>query len=222
MPDFAGIKAGPGQLVIMSVVGTIQSSFSREDYYHDFALVAGMAARSGAQVIEFNLSCPNVASEGVLCYTPDAVEAICRSVAEAVPGCKLVAKIGYFPPEQDRLLQTVVARMAQYVAGISAINTVSAAVVDGKGNQALPGSGRRTSGICGAPIKAAGLNMVRRLHTLRSRRGYSYEIVGVGGVMSPSDYDEYRAAGADVVQSATGAMWDPYLARRIKDRQSPR
>ena len=43
-------------------------------------------------------------------------------------------------------------------------------------------------------------------------------IIGVGGVVEPSDYDDYRAAGADAVMSATGAMWDARLARRIKSR----
>ena len=31
------------------------------------------------------------------------------------------------------------------------------------------------------------------------------------------DFFEYRDAGADIVMSATGAMWNPYLARDIKE-----
>ena len=58
--------------------------------------------------------------------------------------------------------------------------------------------------------------MMRRLDTLRKAKGYTYEIIGVGGVMSAADYQEYRSAGADVVQSVTGAMWNQYLARDIK------
>jgi tRNA-dihydrouridine synthase len=34
--------------------------------------------------------------------------------------------------------------------------------------------------------------------------------------MTPQDYFDYRQAGADVVMSATGAMWNPYLAQEIK------
>jgi dihydroorotate dehydrogenase len=41
--------------------------------------------------------------------------------------------------------------------------------------------------------------------------------VGVGGVTVPEDFEEYRAAGADIVMSATGAMWNPYLAKEIKE-----
>jgi dihydroorotate dehydrogenase len=60
--------------------------------------------------------------------------------------------------------------------------------------------------------------MVRRLDELRRRLGYDYEIIGVGGVMTPEDFDEYRAAGADVVQAVTAPMWNQYLAREISQR----
>ena len=53
------------------------------------------------------------------------------------------------------------------------------------------------------------------LKDLRKKLKYPYEIIGVGGVMTPLDYTEYRNAGADAVQSATGAMWNPYLAYDI-------
>ena len=43
-------------------------------------------------------------------------------------------------------------------------------------------------------------------------------IEGVGGVLSAADYQEYRAAGADSVMSATGAMWNPYLAKEVKEQ----
>ena len=36
--------------------------------------------------------------------------------------------------------------------------------------------------------------------------------------MTSDDFFEYRNAGADFVMSATGAMWNPYLARDIKER----
>lgn len=69
-----------GQLLIGSVVGTIQKDFSQTDYYDDFAHTAALAESSGVKVIEFNLSCPNVASEGILCYTPEAVAEIASRI----------------------------------------------------------------------------------------------------------------------------------------------
>ena len=36
------------------------------------------------------------------------------------------------------------------------------------------------------------------------------------GATQKEDFQEYRAAGADIVMSATGAMWNPYLAQEVK------
>ncbi len=36
--------------------------------------------------------------------------------------------------------------------------------------------------------------------------------------MTPKDFLEYHKAGADLVQSATGAMWNPYLAYEISTK----
>jgi dihydroorotate dehydrogenase len=214
--DHAILAEQDGQFVIMSVVGTIQPGFSAEDYYNDFAAAAKLAAGTGVKAIEVNLSCPNVASEGVLCYTPSAVDAITRKVKETIDDVPLVVKLGYFSADQQDLLEEVVEKLAPYTAAISAINTLAAPVVNDKGQQALPGKGRLSSGICGAAIQWAGLDMTHRLADLRKRRGYDYEIIGIGGVMNPDDFDAYRKAGADLVQSCTGAMWNPQLAQQIK------
>ncbi len=205
-----------GQLVVMSVVGTIQPGFTDIDYFDDFALAAGLAVAAGAKAIEVNLSCPNVANEGVLCYTPESVEAICRKVSQAIGNVPLIAKIGYYSGGQQQLLKRVVEAMAPYVAAVSSINTIAASVVDTAGKQALPGPNRLKSGLCGASIKWAGIDMTKRLADLRKALGLDYEIIGVGGVMGVKDFQDYRLAGADVVQSATGAMWNPELAAEIK------
>lgn len=206
----------PGQLVIMSVVGTIKDGFSHDDYYQDFAETARLANQTGVKAIEINLSCPNVANEGILCYTPDAVEAICQKTRQAIGNTPLIAKIGYFTPEQEDLLRTVVQKMSPYVNAISAINTIPAPVIDEDGNQALPGPNRLSSGMCGASIKWAGLEMVSRLSKIRNELELGYEIIGVGGVMNADDFQQYIDAGAAVVQSATGAMWNASLAHEIK------
>jgi len=115
-------------------------------------------------------------------------------------------------------LENFVKKITPIVQGISAVNTISAKIVDENGNQALPGEGRLQSGVCGHAIKWAGLDMVKKLKRLREKFGYSYTIIGVGGVTIPDDFFEYRSAGADIVMSATGAMWNPYLARDIKEK----
>ena len=57
--------------------------------------------------------------------------------------------------------------------------------------------------------------MVARLAAIREKLGLDFAINGVGGVVSPADYQAYRDAGADSVMSA-GAMWDAELAHKIK------
>lgn len=205
-----------GQLLIMSVVGTIQEGFGPEEYYDDFAEAAELAASTGVEAIEVNLSCPNVASEGVLCYTHDAVVSICKKAKQRIGDVPLIAKLGYFSADQAKLLEQIVKDISPYVSAIASINTISAPIVDDQGNQALPGEGRWTSGVCGASVKWAGLDMVKQLKALREKLNIDLEIIGVGGVMTPKDFHEYREAGADIVQSATGAMWNPNLAAEIK------
>lgn len=222
-PDFwvedmkrAVAAQGPGQLLIASVVGTIQDGFSQDDYYQDFADAAELAVKAGAPVIEINLSCPNVASEGVVCYTYDAVLSIAQKTKARAGNVPIVAKLGYFAPDQQELLEKIVLDTKDYLSGFSAINTIQAPVVDEQGKQLLPGEGRLRAGICGAGVKWAGIDMVKRLDALRKKHGLSYEIIGVGGVMRPADFHDYRKAGADVVQSVTAAMWNDQLAAQIK------
>jgi dihydroorotate dehydrogenase len=61
--------------------------------------------------------------------------------------------------------------------------------------------------------------MMKRLKTLQEKLGTKLEIIGVGGVMTADDYHPYIDAGANAVQSATGAMWNPDLAAEIKQSQ---
>jgi dihydroorotate dehydrogenase (NAD+) catalytic subunit len=207
---------GKGQLLIASVVGTIQAGFSQEEYYADFAKTARLAVQAGAPAIEINLSCPNVASEGILCYNHDAVVSVVSQTREAIGDIPLIAKVGYFSAGQQELLEKIVNDVAPYLSAFSAINTIPAAIVDEAGQQLLPGEGRLKSGMCGASIKWAGIDMVKRLDALRQKEDYKYEIIGVGGVMTPADFHDYRKAGADVVQSVTATMWNDQLATEIK------
>jgi dihydroorotate dehydrogenase (NAD+) catalytic subunit len=206
-----------GQLLIVSVCGTIKENQTQEEYYQDFADAAGLAASTGVKAVELNLSCPNVATEGVICYTYEAVLDIVKKTRAAVGNTKIILKFGYFTAQQQALLENIIADIADLADAISLINTIPAAIYKKDGSQALPGEGRLKSGLCGAGIKWAGLDMVKRLNDLRQKEGYKFEIIGVGGVMSVSDFMAYRDAGADCVQSVTGAMWNPYLAQEIKE-----
>ncbi|MDQ5958484.1 MAG: dh protein [Patescibacteria group bacterium] len=207
---------GKGQLLIMSVVGTIQKGFTEQDYFDDFASTAKLAVDNGAKVIEINLSCPNVASEGVLCYTKASVIAICKKTKQAIGNVPLIAKLGYFSKLQQDTLKATIIEASPYLSAVSVINTIAAPIVDKYGNQLLPGPNRLKAGVCGKGIKWAGLDMVERINKIRQENNLNLQVIGVGGVMNTDDFIEYRQKGADLVQSATAAMWNDNLANQVK------
>jgi dihydroorotate dehydrogenase len=207
-----------GQLVCGMIEGTKwEASASEQDFIDDWVLAAKMMAECGVHAIEANFSCPNEGDrvKKLLCYDAEMGSRIAKAIKDAV-GVPLVIKISYF--ESDAELREVVERVGPLVDGIAAINTIPAAVYNPDGSQALPGGPwRLKSGICGYPIKWAGIDMVKRLKQLRDATGIRYDIVGVGGVTVPQDFKDYRDAGADLVMTATGAMWNGYLAKEIKE-----
>ncbi|MBI4079688.1 dihydroorotate oxidase [Candidatus Kaiserbacteria bacterium] len=206
--------AKEGQLVIGSFEGTSWEGYTPEQYIDDWATVAEMVVARGAKVIEGDFSCPNEGGTGLLCFDVPKMKLIAARIRERIGRVPLLVKLAHF---EDSLLRELVRELGDLVDGYCAINTISAVVVNPDGTQALPGEKRKRSGICGAAIKWGGLDMVRRLKKIREENGMNYAIVGVGGVMNPQDFKEYRDAGADVVMSATGAMWNPYLAKETKE-----
>lgn len=209
-------SAGSGQVLIMSFMGTVREGQDADAFVGDFVEAAKMSLQTGAHIYEINLSCPNIGNEGLVCYNLDMTERIADAVSKTLAGKPLILKVGYFADDAD--IESLAAIVKKYAQGIACINTIAAPVVDSQGVQALPGSSvRLRSGICGASIKWAGLEMTTKLNAARTKLGADFAIIGTGGVMNPGDFKEYRDAGADVVMSATGAMWNPYLARDTRE-----
>lgn len=215
--DFAQTREG--QIVCGMIEGTRWDEHATEDdFIADWVEAATLMNDCGVHAIEANFSCPNEGDrvKRLLCYDADTSAKIAQAIKAAIGDTPLVIKISYFEDQDE--LRALVQKAAPYVQGIAAINTIPAAVYKPDGTQALPGGPwRLKSGICGEPIKWAGLDMVKRLKALREELGATYDIVGVGGVTTPKDFKEYREAGADVVMMATAAMWNGYLAKEIRD-----
>ena len=208
-----------GQVLVVSVVGTARPGGTLEELAADFGRAAGLAAQAGADVIEANLSCPNVQSgEGSLYQSPTAVGLVAGALEETLGQTKtpFLLKIGYMT-DAGLVRQVMLAARQNGAAGLAAINTIPARVYDRAGQPALPGVGRLVSGICGAGIKEAGLEMAGRLLTARHELNLpDFALVGVGGVMTGLDALDYLKLGIDGVQSGTGAMWRPDLAAEFK------
>lgn len=217
---------GPGQVLVLSFMGTVRENQTTEEFVADYALAAKLSKETGAKILEANLSCPNIGNEGLVCYNLEMTEKVCAAIRKEIGNTPLILKVGYYQNDED--LKKLVEIAGQYAQAIASINTISAEVVDQNGNQALPGKNRLRSGVCGASIKWAGLDMVKRLkkvtgdkQSLRPgglRLQGTVKIIGVGGVTKPEDYFEYKNAGTDAVMSATGAMWNPFLAKEIKEK----
>lgn len=205
-----------GQVVILSFMGTVRKGQTEDEFVADYALAAKQASETGVKILEVNLSCPNIGNEGLVCFNLNTTKKVCEAVRKEIGSTPLIAKIAYFADEGA--LRVLVKEIGALVQAISSVNTLPAKVLDENGNQALPGEHRLISGLCGPSIKWAGLEMVRKLKKAREEIGGNFKIIGVGGVMTAEDFLEYRAAGADAVMSATGAMWNPYLAKEIKER----
>lgn len=205
-----------GQIVLGSFQGTKKLGQTAVEYINDYRVTAKLLKETGVKVIEVNLSCPNEGTNNLLCYDKERSAEVTKAIKEVVGDIPLIIKIAYYKDYDE--LKNFVKGLAPNIQGISAINTIAAKVVDENGNQALPGEGRLISGVCGHAIKWAGLDMVNKLKNIRKELGLSFQIIGVGGVTTPDDFFEYMDAGADAVMSATGAMWNPYLAKDIKER----
>jgi len=206
--------AGPGQVVVGSFQGTKKGDGDVNGFVSDFVLGARLVKETGAKILEVNFSCPNEGTAHLLCFEIPMVQKVSAAIKNEIGNTPLVIKIAYY--EDQAALKKLIQDVGNIVDGISAINTIGAAVRKKDGEQALPGEGRLVSGVCGQAIKWAGLEMTARLKNLRDESGMKFTIIGVGGVSSAEDFKKYREAGADAVMSATGAMWNPMLAREIK------
>lgn len=200
---------GAGQVMIVSVVGTAGT----KDFIDDFIFTAMLAKEAGAKIIEANFSCPNVTTgEGSIFTNPETVYQISSRIVKQIKDTPLIIKVGYF--QDMALMNKIFIEAAKAgVRAISGINTIGMPVINQDGSPAL-GANRLTSGICGSPIRRAALDFTKKAREINDKNNLGITIIGVGGITIPEHFDEFFNAGADVAMTATGMMWDPYLAIR--------
>jgi len=209
-------SAGKGQVLVLSFMGTVKPNQSQEQFIDDYVLVAKQSSETGAKILEVNLSCPNIGNEGLVCYNLDVTRKIVKGIRETIGNTPLILKVGYYKTDEEMEILAEIAN--EFADSISGINTLQGEIRDKEGSQALPGSpARLRSGVCGAGIKWAGIDFVKRMKTIKDKREFKFSIEGVGGVLSGEDFSSYRNSGADSVMCATGAMWNPLLAKEIKE-----
>lgn len=217
----AKLCLGEGQILVVSVAGMVEKIRNSVELAEDFARCAVWAVDAGADMIEINLSCPNISAREVGLYeTPDLAGLIARCVRQHIGATPLAAKLGYFPDRE--VMKNVVQALAPVVNALVAINSLRVRVLTEEGKQpALPGKGREFSGVCGAAIRKLGLEMVSALAALREEMDIDFKIVGCGGISKPNHVTEYLASGANALEVGTAAIWNPTLIRDIKATRRP-
>lgn len=208
----------PGQVLIVSVVGTPPEAGTLEDLAEDFARCAAWAVESGAPVVEANLSCPNVCSvEGTLYLDDNATRQVVRRIRTAIGSVPLLVKVGVFPGDtaQRRFLDAV----AGVVDGVTLVNCIARPVLRPDGAPVF-GDGFRTVGVLGRTIHGPSVAAVTSLRQALDRQQIPMALAAVGGASTLEDIADFFRAGADAVLCGSSPMYLPDLAIDAK-RQHP-
>ena len=179
--------------VIASVAGLCED---------DFPEIARTIARAGPDLVEVNLSCPNIAGKPQIGYDFEASERLIRRV-RAVVKCPLGVKLPpYFDPAHYAAMAEVLKRAP--VDFLSLINSVgNALVIDPDRESAVIKPKGGFGGLGGPGIKPVALANVRAFWKAFDGR---IPIIGVGGVVSGTDAFEHLLAGASAVQIGTALV----------------
>ncbi len=205
-------KLENNQVLVVSVVGTVEPGATLDDLAADYAQCARWAVESGADAVEANLSCPNVESrDGQLYREPEAAARVAAAIRQSIGSTPLILKVGHLPdlPAIDALLRAV----APSADAISMTNSVAARVRRADGTLLFDGARR---GICGDATRAASLEQTRKCSSRIKQLGLDLKLIGVGGISTAEHVREYLEAGAESVQIATAAMVDPAVAWSIR------
>jgi dihydroorotate dehydrogenase (NAD+) catalytic subunit len=160
------------------------------DTVENFARVAEVVARAGPDLLELNISCPNVHAEfgEPFAASSEAAAEVTLAVRRAVD-LPLVVKLAPNVPDLGRIAQAVVAAGAD---AICAINTTPGLAIDAESGRPVLANG--SGGLSGAALKPIALFAVWQVAA-----AVDVPIIGTGGVASGVDAVEMISAGATAV-----------------------
>lgn len=214
-----GVKNG--QLLGCSVTATFFGGETTADIVADLLKAALAAVESGAQVIEFNLACPNVTDnkeEGEMFQDEELVFLTLKEFKKQYPNIPAGFKFGIYKSKKQ--MKKVFTKAGKNLDFVSGINAVAMTVLAKDGSEILPG--RKVSGVAGKADQILALEAIKWASQIRKEEGLNYEILGGGGIVEVSDVDRYLDAGADMIQIATIAMVDPLFAYKYHLRNKYR
>ncbi|MBH0197996.1 MAG: dihydroorotate oxidase [Nitrospira sp.] len=179
-----------GKPVIASVAGLCED---------DFPIIAAVINAAQPDLIEVNLSCPNIPGKPQIGYDPDTSERVIKRVRSLITvpmGLKLPP---YFDPAHHEVMGKVIGRHG--VDFLNMINSVGNGLVVDPEREAVvikPKGG--FGGLGGRIIKPVALANVRAFYKLFQGK---IPIIGTGGVVDGMDAFEHVLCGASAVQIGT-------------------
>lgn len=196
-----------GQVLIVSIFGNTTDEWIK---------TAQLAVEGGADIIEANFSCPNLITHNEPVYTkPDYIFSIAQILVQSTAEIPIIIKCGIFT-DQQLMKQALIAAANAGVRGICGINSVPMKVVNSDGT---PTFGTRTiAGVTGFPIQELALDFIKTASTIIQNENINLVLLGVGGITMASHFSRFLAAGATVALSATGMMYNPYIAAEYHEQ----
>lgn len=179
-----------GKPVIASVAGLCED---------DFPTIAATINAARPDLIEVNLSCPNIPGKPQIGYDPDASERLLKRVRQVITVPMGVKLPPYFDPAHHEIMGRVIGRCG--VDFLNLINSVGNGLVVDPEREAVvikPKGG--FGGLGGALIKPVALANVRAFYKIFQGK---IPIIGTGGVVNGVDAFEHLLCGASAVQIGT-------------------
>ena len=184
--------------IIVNVCGR-----SKEDYVE----VVERLADEDVDMLEINISCPNVKAGGIAFgQKPEMAEEITKAV-KAVAKQPIVMKLS---PNVTDITEMAKAVEAGGADGVSLINTLTGMKIDvARKAFALA---NQTGGMSGPCVKPVAVRMVYQV-----ANAVSIPVLGMGGVQNTEDALEFLMAGATMVAVGTANFFNPYVTSQIID-----
>ncbi|WP_199679567.1 dihydroorotate dehydrogenase [Lachnotalea sp. AF33-28] len=173
----------------------------------DYLEVVERLADEPVDLLEINISCPNVKEGGIAFgQDPKAVEAITRAV-KAKAKQPVIMKLS--PNVTDI---TVMAKAAEAGGAdiLSLINTLTGMKIDVRTRKFVLAN--KTGGLSGPAVKPVALRMV-----YQAAHAVSCPVIGMGGIATAEDAIEFLLAGASAVSVGTANFYNPYATVEIAE-----
>jgi dihydroorotate dehydrogenase (NAD+) catalytic subunit len=214
---YARESLAQGQVLVVSVVGTSKVGGTKEQLAEDFATCAKWAKEAGADMIELNLSCPNVHSpESEVYLDPKASSLVVQAARAKIGQIPLSAKLGYYSDIET--MHNVLESIVESIDALTLVNAIKWPVVDSNGLVYFPGEGREYAGAGGAAIRdLAKDNIQKSIEFLKKQKRTDIPVIAVGGVTQPEHVQKYLELGAKAVNIASTAIWRPSFSHDYYD-----